>query len=181
MDTEIDIARAIAAGELPSPQRWGNVWLFDLRITGTQKSYRPSLREHVWRDPSLYLTDEFLARCNGLPVVIDHPEGPMLDGKELHDRVIGTIFLPHVRGSEVWGVARVYDQAAAALMASEQLSTSPGVVFSAASGNREVKLADGSTFLIEGKPAIIDHLAVCQAGIWDKGGPPSGVASSWVQ
>jgi 8-oxo-dGTP pyrophosphatase MutT (NUDIX family) len=178
---ELGVARAIAAGELTSPQRYGKFWLFDIRITGTGASYRPTLKEYVWRDASLYLHDEFLARCNGLPVIWEHPaEKPALDSEEFHDRIIGTVFLPHIRGSDVWGVAKVWDDAAAEMMESEALSTSPGVVFGPASGNQELKLKDGSTLLIEGKPALPDHIAVVTAGVWDKGGAPSGVSSAEV-
>ncbi len=58
------------------------------------------------------------------------------------------------------------------------MSTSPGVVLSgAAGGDERVTLDDGSTLLIEGKPALVDHLAICEQGVWDKGGEPVGVRS----
>src|SRR5581483_6826534 len=31
--------------------------------------------------------------------------------------------------------------------------------------------------LIEGKPSLLDHVCVCEQGVWDKGGPPTGVRS----
>ena len=39
--TELDIAKAIRDGKMESPQRIGDLWLFDIRITGTGISYRP--------------------------------------------------------------------------------------------------------------------------------------------
>ena len=54
------------------------------------------------------------------------------------------------------------------------------MVFTSASGNQELKLKDGSTLLIEGKPALLDHIAIVSAGVWDKGGKPSGVSSAEV-
>lgn len=36
-------------------------------------------------------------------------------------------------------------------------------------------ISDDRTLMIEGKPFLLDHLAVCAQGVWDKQGPPSGV------
>ena len=41
--------------------------------------------------------------------------------------------------------------------------------------NFRVELEDGSTLLIEGKPSLLDHLAICERGVWDKGEEPSGI------
>jgi len=172
---ELGVARLIAAGELASPQRYETLWLFDLRVTGTGTAYRKKLDEYAYRRPEHYLNPEFLARCNGLPVVWEHPTRATLNSKEFADRVIGTILLPYIKGDEVWGVAKIYDEAAGRLMETEQLSTSPAVVFRDPSVNDQVKLEDGSTLLIEGKPSLLDHLAVCEVGVWDKGKAPSGV------
>jgi hypothetical protein len=175
---ELGIARAIAAGELTSPQRYHNVWLFDLRITGTGAAYRQGLNEYAWRDPSIYLNDEFLARCAGLPVVVEHPAKKTLDSQEFQDRVVGAILLPHLVGNEVWGVAKIYDTSAAEMMSKHQLSTSPGVVLTEEGATNTRKMPDGSTLLIEGKPCLLDHLALCEVGVWDKGGEPAGVKTT---
>lgn len=173
---ELGIAKAMAAGDLTSPQRYGNLWLFAIRITGTGLAYRLGRDEFAWRDPDLYLTDEFLQRCNGLPVIWEHPpDKPALDSKEFDKRTIGTTFLPYIQGDEVWAIVKIYDSGAASLMMDEQLSTSPAVVFNDASGNETLKLEDGKTLLIEGKPALLDHIAVCDVGVWDKGLEPKGV------
>ena len=170
---ELGVARAIAADELTSPQTYANVTLFALRITGTGQAYRSGLKEHVWRPPEEYLTDEFLARCNGLPVIWKHPpKKPVIDSAEFSKRVIGTIMLPYIKGDEVWGVAKIYDAEAVEMMSTRQLSTSPGV-FDV--GDNTVKLEDGSSILIEEKPRLLDHLAICEAGVWDKDGAPTGV------
>jgi len=173
--TELDVATAIRAGELVSPQRYENVWLFALRITGTGTAYRQKLEEYVYRAPGNYLTPEFLARCNGLPVVWEHPEAGKLDSTEFANRVIGAILLPYIQGDEIWGIAKIYDDDAAHRMTSRQLSTSPGVVFRPLDGNQTAQLEDGRTLLVEGKPSLLDHLAICEEGVWDKGGPPAGV------
>lgn len=173
---ELDIARAMVAGELSSPERYRNVWLFDLRITGTGVAYRSKFNEFTYRRPEHYLTDDYLARCNGLPVVMMHPAKVELDSKEFNDRVVGGMMLPYIKESEVWGIARIYDDDAAAMMAYGKLSTSPGVILRKAD-NTKMKMEDGSVLLIEGKPALMDHLAICEHGVWDKGDEPNGIRS----
>lgn len=161
--TELDVMQRIRDGQLPSPQRCGNVWLFALRVTGTGLAERPT-GEIAHKSPSDYLTNEFLSRCNGLPVVWEHPAGKLLDSDSFRNQIIGTSSLPYVDGDEVWTIARVYDNEAAQLMQSNQLSTSPAVSVGASA----VRQGD---VLIEGKPVYVDHIAVCAVGVWDKGTP----------
>jgi 8-oxo-dGTP pyrophosphatase MutT (NUDIX family) len=171
---ELDIAKRMAAGELLSPQRYENVWLFDLRITGTGTSYRTEHEEYVYRPPENFLTEEFRQRCNGLPVIFEHPKKSILNSDEYRDRSIGTIFLPYLTETEVRGIAKVFDDDAARLMPTSHASTSPAVIFRDA-GSAETVEVDGQSVLIEGKPSYLDHLAICEEGVWDKGGEPSGV------
>lgn len=172
---ELDIARAIADGRLMSPVRYENVWLFAIRITGTGAAYRAGLKEYVWREPAQYLNDEFLARCNGLQVIWVHPPKATLDSGEFAKRTIGAIFLPYIKGDDVWGIAKVYDDEAAAEMIAGQVSTSPTVVFGRESGNARLTTEGGERILIEGVPRLLDHVAICAAGVWDKGLAPAGV------
>ncbi|WP_321913572.1 NUDIX domain-containing protein [Paraburkholderia sp. J11-2] len=179
---ETELARAMVAGEYSSPQFFRNMWLFDIRITGTATSYRSKDEEYVYRPPENYLSDEFLARCNGLPVIVDHPEKATLDSQEFKKRIVGTVMLPYIKGDEVWAIARIYDEATATLMSQEQLSTSPSVVFRNPDiENTTATLDSGQALLIEGKPCLLDHIAICEVGVWDKGGPPSGVSTINVQ
>jgi len=181
---ELGVARAMADGRLTSPQRYENVWLFAIRITGTGASYRHKRKEFVWRDPSIYLNDEFLARCNGLAVIWEHPEKSLLNHKEFAKRAIGSVMLPYLRADrpdEVWGIAKIYDEDAAHEMRKDQMSTSPAVNFADPGENDRVKLEDGHVMLIEGKPSLLDHIAICPAGVWDKGGEPTGVESVEVE
>lgn len=173
---ELQIARAIANKSLPSPQEYENLWLFALRFTGTGASYRPELLEHVWRDPGIYLNSDFLDRIKGLPVIWEHPPGNELTQEEFESRVIGSIMLPYLEQDEVWAICRIYDQGAAKMMRETQLSTSPSVVFGPESGNQTRKLEGGRTLLIEGEPRLVDHLAVCELGVWDRGGEATGIA-----
>ena len=177
---ELGVAYAISEGRLTRPQRYENVWLFAIRITGTGVSYRHARKEFVWRDPSIYINDEFLARCNGLAVIWEHPAQSLLNDQEFSDRVIGSIMLPYIpadKPDEVWGIAKVYDAEAARAMRENQLSTSPAVNFADPAENDRVKLEDGKIMLIEGKPSLLDHIAICENGVWDKGGDPTGVES----
>ncbi len=172
---ETEAARAVASGELESPHQFANSWYFSLRITGTEAAYREKHKEYVWRDPKLYLHQAFLDRCLGLPVIIEHPPKEMLDAKEYADRNIGSIVYAWIKDDEVWGVARILDGRAAQFMREHTLSTSPAVVFLDPAVNTKVELDNKKHLLIEGKPALLDHLAVVAAGVWDKDGPPSGV------
>ncbi len=180
---ETEIAQAVASGALPSPQRCAGFWIVALRITGTGLAFRKALDEHCYRPPENYLTPEFLARCAGLPVIADHPDGK-LTSAEYEARSLGGIMFAFIAGDsgiadpsgdQVWGMARIYSDEAVQAMSEAPLSTSPAVVFTAADGNERAELEDGSALLIEGKPSLLCHLAVCDAGVWDKLGPPAGV------
>lgn len=171
---ELGIAKAIASGELTSPQRYENVLLIALRITGTGAAYREGIDEYVWRDPSIYLNEEFLERCQGLTVIWEHPKNRMMNSKEFNRRVIGSIMLPFIKADdrEVWGVAKVYDEEGAEALSTQQWSTSPGVKLKTSVAR---KLEDGSKLLLEGDVRLLDHIAVCTLGVWDKGEDPQGV------
>ncbi|MCZ5438981.1 hypothetical protein O5476_16910 [Escherichia coli] len=70
----------------------------------------PKKKEFVWRSPQTYLNPQFLERCAGVPVIIDHPESKTLEDVGERSRIIGTVMLPYIRGDEVWGVCRIYGQ-----------------------------------------------------------------------
>src|SRR6202041_422307 len=99
-----------------------------------------------------------------------------LSSQEFGDRIIGSTMLGFLRGEDVWCIARLYDEEAIRLMEKDQLSTSPGVVFRPSDGNVVGKTNDGDTILIEGRPSVLSHLAICTQGVWDKSRAPSGVA-----
>ncbi|SQP89641.1 DUF2213 domain-containing protein [Escherichia coli] len=176
--TEIEAAKQIRDGQLPSPYQFSNMWLVNLRITGTGMAYRAEEKEFVWRSPKTYLNPQFLERCAGVPVIIDHPESKTLEDVGERSRIIGTVMLPYIRGDEVWGVCRIYGQEIIDYIqkARGEVSTSPSVVFCGASGGAEVPDVMGEdNFFIEGTPFLIDHIALVPLGVWDKGGKPSGV------
>lgn len=162
--TEMDVMKEIRDGQRPSPTQWGNLHLFALRVTGTGLADRPALDEVAHKSPHDYLSNEFLERCNGLPIIVEHPKKKLLDSQTFRDKIIGTSCLPYIDGDEVWTIARIYDDAAAKLMQERQLSTSPAVTISQSA----VKQGD---VLIEGRPSYIDHIAICIDGVWDQGEP----------
>jgi 8-oxo-dGTP pyrophosphatase MutT (NUDIX family) len=172
---ELDIARAIAEGRLASPQKYENVWLFAIRITGTGAAYRDKLDEFVIRDRESHTSGDALARLNGLPVIFKHPRKSLLDAEEFGNRVVGTVFLPYVAGDEVWAVAKIFIDDVARMMSEGGLSTSPGVNFADFSVNAKLTLEDGSKVLVEGEPSLFDHVAICELGVWDKGEGPTGI------
>ena len=178
--TETDIAELISQGILASPQMYANIALLAIRITGTGLAFRSSIGEHVWRDPSLYLNDEFLKRCNGLMVIMDHPETQVLTPEEFKNRAVGSVLMPYIKGDEVWGIAKIYDQDAINEILEGEVSTSPAVVFDETAGNITLTTENGEPLLIEGVPFLLDHIAIVtkargSKGVWDKGGDATGV------
>ncbi|MGP0902905.1 NUDIX hydrolase [Serratia sp. CY76391] len=170
---EMDVAGLISGGQLTSPQFFRNMYLWALRITGTGVTWRSKFRQYAYRSPENYLTDEFLARCSGLPVIWWHPEKNVLNSEEFAARTIGAIAFAWIQGDEVWGMARIYDTDAAVNLSTRQLSTSPTVT-----GGDDVLInVDGEPLLLEGNPVLLDHLAICEQGVWDKLGDPAGVKS----
>jgi len=188
MNDELQVAEAIRDGELVSPQEYGNIWLFALRISGVGTAIRGEKKnaegkvvqkaEVVYRRPEDYNSPEFLRRAQGLPVIIMHPEEAILNTRQYAERSIGAIMITYLRPDEneemePWGIARVYDQDAARALTETQLSTSPGVLLGA--DNTTLTLEGGTQVIVEGKPSLLDHLAICERGVWDKGGDPTGV------
>jgi hypothetical protein len=171
---ELEAAYEVRDGNLPSPYVHENITLFALRVTGVGMAYRSSIDEFVWRDPELFLTDKFVSRVAGLPLIWEHPEAHKLDSEEFANRVIGSLMFGYIKDQEVWGIARVYDDLAIKLMSDGQLSTSPLVVFGPTDGNK-TRIINDDELLIEGLPSTFCHLAVCAEGVWDKGQTPSGV------
>lgn len=165
---EMDIAKAIASGQLSSPQQIGNLTLYAIRITGTNVTWRGDWGKFVYRNPKLYLCPEFLARCNGLEVVFEHPvtQDKFLDTEEYRDRSIGSVFYPYIFNDEVWGIARIRDSDAVLAMQNGYIkSTSPAITVKKGVDTE----VNGNPIHSEGMPIYIDHIAVLSGvGVWDK-------------
>lgn len=175
---ETEVAALIADGTLSSPQYFYNMWMFAIRVTGTGVTWRSADQEMTLRNPDDYLTPEFLQRVAGVPLIWLHPKKRTLDSDEFAKRVIGTLTNAWVADKgEVWAVARVYDAEAAEIMATRQLSTSPTVKFSEVAQSINV---DGQPLLVEPSPELLDHVAICEQGVWDKLLAPTGVKSDSI-
>lgn len=172
--TEKDTAEYIADGTLTSPQFFRNMFLWAIRVSGTGVTWRSADNSFTYRNPADYLTPEFLERIAGTPVIMDHPEKNTLDSDEFDNRVIGTLgSTNYVVGDEAWSIARIYNMQAAALMFDKQLSTSPTVCLDI--GRSDKILVDGEPLLVEDSPVLLDHVAICGVGVWDKQADPTGV------
>ena len=176
---ETEVAALIADGTLSSPQFFINMWMFAIRVTGTGVTWRSADQQMAFRNPDDYLTPEFLQRVAGVPLIWLHPEKNKLDSDEFAKRVIGTLTNSWVADNgEVWTIGRVYDAEAAEIMATRQLSTSPTVTFSEAQDS--IIKIDGQPLLVEGSPVLLDHVAICEQGVWDKLLAPTGVKSDSI-
>ncbi|HEN3587735.1 TPA: NUDIX domain-containing protein [Yersinia enterocolitica] len=176
---ETQVAALIADGTLSSPQFFINMWMYAIRVTGTGVTWRSADNQMAFRDPENYLTPDFLQRVAGVPLIWLHPEKNKLDSDEFAKRVIGTLTNSWVADNgEVWAIARVYDAEAAEIMATKQLSTSPTVTFSEPQ-NAVIKV-DGQSLLVEDSPVLLDHVAICEQGVWDKLLDPTGVKSDSI-
>lgn len=176
---ETEVAALIADGTLSSPQFFINMWMFAIRVTGTGVTWRSADQQMAFRNPDDYLTPEFLQRVAGVPLIWLHPEKNKLDSDEFAKRVIGTLTNSWVADNgEVWTIGRVYDAEAAEIMATRQLSTSPTVTYSEAQDS--IIKIDGQPLLVEGSPVLLDHVAICEQGVWDKLLAPTGVKSDSI-
>jgi colicin import membrane protein len=149
--TELDTALAVASGASPSPTRLRNSDYVALRLSGTGVAFRASLKEFVFRDPDIWLTDEMRRRFLGLPVVVEHPPSGEMTSRDFGDSAVGVVVATYVRDDELWGVARVVDAAAAAMISEGVFDTSPSVVFDGDAG------------------AFVDHVALVYTGDGNKG------------
>ncbi|PLC66072.1 NUDIX hydrolase [Citrobacter sp. L55] len=176
---ETEVAALIADGTLSSPQFFINMWMFAIRVTGTGVTWRSADQQMAFRNPDDYLTPDFLQRVAGLPLIWLHPEKNTLDSNEFAKRVIGTLTNSWVADNgEVWAIARVYDAEAAEIMATRQLSTSPTVKFVEVPDS--IIEIDGQPLLVEPSPELLDHVAICEQGVWDKLLAPTGVKSDSI-
>jgi len=168
--SELAVAKTIAEGAMPSPSfHCGSMFVL-LRISGTGVSYRAKHDQYVYRSPELWLSDQFAARCAGLPVLVGHPDSGVVDGRENALRNVGSIMFAFPRGADLMGIARIVDEDAQRAISALDLDTSPAVIFASPDHNVVLELEDDDTpLVVEGEPAMLDHVALCEAGVWGAG------------
>lgn len=168
---ESQVVAQLVTNEASSPQPLGNSLYYRLRVTGTGKVSR-SFSGDTERPADRYVgSPEFLDRCVGLPIVIEHPDGPegILTGDS---KIVGTsvhAYIPADCPNEVWCIGRIISTDAQDLLLTTTMSTSPSVVTCVS------KVNPNSGEAQEGNPLVIDHLAIVPQGVWDHNGPPSGI------
>lgn len=163
---ELDIAKQIASGELPPLVIYENHLLAAIRVTGTKTALEGE--KPIYRKPEYYLHDDFLQSIQGVSVIFEHPEnGEYLNHNEYQNRNVGSVFYPYLKDSEVWAVARIYDNdAIEGFKHGVFKDTSPAV---AVVKSQELPLKDGSVLHVEGEPIYTDHIALLvNAGVWSK-------------
>src|ERR1700731_4556863 len=137
MTNELEIAQRIADGSLPSLQEFGASWYWAIRISGTGCAWRESVGEFCWREPGIWLTPDMCARASSLPVLVDHPEGGLLNSQEFAARCVGMTVHGFVRGGDLWAIARILDSGANEILAAGAYeTTSPAVTFAPEAGMR---------------------------------------------
>ena len=163
---EIDIAKRMASGELPPLVMYENHLLAAIRVTGTKAAMEGD--KSIYRKPEYYLNDDFLQSINGVSVIFEHPDnGEYLSHDEYQNRNVGSSFYPYIKDSEVWTIARIYDNdAIEGFKHGVFKDTSPAV---AVIKSKEFPLQDGSILHVEGEPIYTDHIALLvSAGVWSK-------------
>src|SRR5271169_1705608 len=89
------------------------------------------------------------------------------------------VVLPYIKDDEIWGICRIYDEDMITILKNQPMSTSPGVRLGGDDLTRRIPVGSDGNLLIEGLPKRLDHLAICDAGVWDKLGNASlGVLST---
>ena len=182
-----DIVEALVQGNLSGPAKFQTAWFWRARLTGTGLAVRPGKGidgrdEFVYRPKEVWFHPQMMERSVGIPVIWEHPKGAVLNSKEFGTRIVGTVVkvFVHENEEDVDCIIRIYDAEAEQLLEEGKLSTSPTVVFGKNSGNTLVELDANSQFVIENEPLYVDHLAICEMGVWDVGGPPEGIRGDSV-
>lgn len=169
---DLSIAEKMASGEIDQIVATDKCLLVPMRITGTGITEREikdangiTIKYPIDRPADVFLSDRFLQMCNGLPVCFYHPQDGQgftsLNFDNWKEHVVGTIFYPYVKGTEVWGVAKVFDLSMLDAFRDGIASTSPFVT-------SKNEIGDG--VYVE-KLEDINHVAIVPAGHWDTDQP----------
>ncbi|KVT52837.1 hypothetical protein [Burkholderia ubonensis] len=170
---QTEIIEQLKAGAA-SPIPYDNSLYYLARLTGTGDVWR-SKQGEMFRPPDYYMTPEFLDRCAGVPVIMNHPtDSATINPADV--RIVGTVihaFPNPADPTEILCVLRIIDGFMQQDLLTKILSTSPSIIVAGST------VSDG--VIVEGAPiAAPDHLAICELGVWDHQGPPSGIEQTII-
>lgn len=142
-----------------------------VRITGSGLNFRKLGDSVIVADRSKgeFFNEAFLEHCKSLPIIVEHPtdekgEKDMLHTDTLSNNAIvgNTIdaWIDNTNDDEIWGLARIYDKSILEkIQKGEIKSTSPGIRIFYKETDPDFKTET---------PYVINHLAFCEKGHWDK-------------
>ena len=166
---DLAIAEKMATGEITGIIATDKCLLVPMRITGTGITERDNngTKYNIDRPAETFLTDRFLQQCAGLPVAFLHPSDgnggyTSVNYDNWKDYIVGSIFYPFIKETEVWGVAKIFDLSMLDAFNEGILSTSPFVT--------SQNIADANGDLTE-RLEDINHVAIVKAGHWDTDAP----------
>ncbi|HGO6122524.1 TPA: hypothetical protein ACK3RK_000973 [Burkholderia cepacia] len=170
---QTEIIEQLKAGAA-SPIPYDNSLYYLARLTGTGDVWR-SKQGEMFRPPDYYVTPEFLDRCAGVPVIMNHPtDSATINPADV--QIVGTViyaFPNSADPTEILCVLRIIDGYIQQDLLTKILSTSPSIIVAGST------VSDG--VIVEGAPiAAPDHLAICELGVWDHQGSPSGIEQTII-
>jgi hypothetical protein len=100
----------------------------------------------------------------------------VLDGDTFHSSIVGILVFGFAEDNQLKAIARIFDNRAAAILEAGSYDTSPAVI----DPQGILVKAGDDNLLVEGEPAVIDHVALIDTsdgnkGVWNKTGADLGV------
>lgn len=168
---EAQLKKDYALGNIKGITDVGDYFYMPVRITGSGLNIRKQGEALIVadRNKTEFFNEAFIDHCKSLPIIIEHPvddngNKDMLNNDTLpKNAIIGNTidaWIAGKDGDEVWGLARIYDKTLLEKIKDGEInSTSPGVRIYYKESDPDFKTE---------VPYIINHLAFCEMGHWDK-------------
>ena len=168
---EAQLKKDYALGNIKGITDVGDYFYMPVRITGSGLNIRKQGETLIVadRNKTEFFNEAFIDHCKSLPIIIEHPTDnkgnkDMLNNDTLpKNAIIGNTidaWIAGKDGDEVWGLARIYDKTLLEKIKDGKInSTSPGVRIYYKESDPDFKTE---------VPYIINHLAFCEMGHWDK-------------
>lgn len=142
-----------------------------VRITGSGLNFRKLDDTIIVADRSKgeFFNEAFLEHCKTLPIIVEHPTDENGEKDMLHtdtlpkNAIVGNTidaWIDETNDDEIWGLARIYDKSILDKIKNGIInSTSPGIRIFYKETDPDFKTET---------PYVINHLAFCEKGHWDK-------------